>query len=239
MPYGSGFLYNLSIYGRTASYQFGSLLMGCFITFEGIEGCGKTTQMKLLSERLSASGVPVVVTREPGGCPISLKIREILLDAENANMVPLTELFLYAAARAQHMAEIIEPGIKAGKVVLCDRFTDATIAYQGFGRRLDLPLIQELNRLATGQVRPDLTVLIDCPVETGLSRAMSRIEAATGAREERFELESVQFHERVRSGYLELAASDADRFIVVDGAGSMAEVEAAINAAVSSRLSHG
>jgi dTMP kinase len=213
--------------------------MACFITFEGIEGCGKTTQMKLLSERLAENGYPVVVTREPGGCPIAFKIREILLDAANGAMVPLAELFLYAAARAQHVAEIIKPALDAGKIVLCDRFTDATVAYQGFGRQLDLPLIGELNRLATGQVEPQLTILIDCPVEIGLSRAISRIEASTGAREERFELESIQFHQRVRDGYLRLASENPDRFIVIDGNREMEDVEYAITNAVLARLAQG
>ncbi len=213
--------------------------MGCFITFEGIEGCGKTTQMKVLSQRLAEKGYPVVVTREPGGCPISLKIRDILLDAANSSMVPLAELLLYAAARAQHVSEIIKPALEAGKIVLCDRFTDATIAYQGYGRQLDLALIGELNTLAMGKVRPRLTVLIDCEVETGLKRANARIEASTGAREERFELESVQFHRRVREGYLRLAAAEPDRFIVIDGNRSIRDVETAITDAVIARLDEG
>jgi dTMP kinase len=213
--------------------------MGWFITFEGIEGCGKTTQMRALAERLAEKGYPVVVTREPGGCPISLKIRDILLDAANSRMVPLAELLLYAAARAQHVAEVIKPALDAGKIVLCDRFTDATVAYQGYGRELDLALIGELNNLATGNVRPRLTVLIDCEVETGLKRANARIEASTGAREERFELESVQFHRRVREGYLRLAAAEPDRFIVIDGTRSMSEVEMAITDAVLARLDEG
>jgi dTMP kinase len=219
--------------------QYGVLLMGWFITFEGIEGCGKTTQMKILSERLAEKGYPVVVTREPGGCPISLKIRDILLDAANSRMVPLAELLLYAAARAQHVSEVIKPALDAGQIVLCDRFTDATVAYQGYGRELDLTLIGELNNLATGNVRPRLTVLIDCEVETGLKRANARIEASTGAREERFELESVQFHRRVREGYLRLAAAEANRFIVIDGNRSIGEVQTAITDAVLARLDEG
>ncbi len=213
--------------------------MACFITFEGIEGCGKTTQMKLLSERLTEKGYQVVVTREPGGCPIAFKIREILLDAANSGMVPLAELFLYAAARAQHVAEVIKPALDAGNIVLCDRFTDATVAYQGFGRQLDLELIEELNSLATGRIQPQLTVLIDCPVEIGLSRAISRIDATTGAREERFELESIQFHQRVRTGYLQLAAANPDRFIVIDGNRGIKDVEAAITNGVLARLAEG
>ncbi len=213
--------------------------MGCFITFEGIEGCGKTTQMKLLSDHLVERGHPVILTREPGGCPISLKIRDILLDAANSRMVPLAELLLYAAARAQHVSEVIKPALDAGKIVLCDRFTDATVAYQGYGRQLDQALIAKLNSLATGNVRPHLTVLIDCDVETGLKRANARIEASTGAREERFELESVHFHRRVREGYLRLAAEDPARFIVIDGDRSIDEVETAVKDAVIARLEEG
>jgi dTMP kinase len=168
-----------------------------------------------------------------------MKIREILLDAANSNMVPLAELLLYAAARAQHVAEIIKPALEAGSIVLCDRFTDATVAYQGYGRALDLALIEELDALATDRLKPQLTVLIDCPVETGLRRAMSRIDATTGAREERFELESLQFHEKVRAGYLRLAALNPDRFIVINGNRSMREVETAIAEAVLARLAQG
>ena len=128
--------------------------MACFITFEGIEGCGKTTQLRLLARTLDGRGHDVVVTREPGGCPIADQIRGILLDAENRAMAPVTELLLYAAARAQHMTEVVVPSLAAGRIVLCDRFTDATIAYQGFGRGLDRATIDELNRLATGNAMP-------------------------------------------------------------------------------------
>lgn len=213
--------------------------MGCFITFEGPEGCGKTTQMKLLANCLAEKGSPVVLTREPGGCPIADKIREVLLDAANGGMVPLAELFLYAAARAQHVSEVITPALEAGKIVLCDRFTDATVAYQGHGRQLDLALIEQLNRLATGQLRPHLTILLDCPVEVGLERALARIEATTGAKEERFEQESIQFHHRVRTGYLQLAAAEPDRFVVIDGNQDIMDVQAAITTTVLSRLAEG
>jgi dTMP kinase len=213
--------------------------MALFITFEGIEGCGKTTQMKLLSRQLTEKGHPVLMTREPGGCPIADKIRSILLDAENSGMVPIAELLLYAAARAQHVSEVIRPALGSGKIVLCDRFTDATLAYQGYGRMLDRPLIGQLNSLAADRVRPDMTVLIDCPAETGLNRAMARIEATTGAREERFELESMQFHQRVRDGYLKIVAEDPERFVVIDGARSVEEVEASISEAVLARLERG
>jgi dTMP kinase len=210
--------------------------MGLFITFEGVEGCGKTTQMRLLKERLSATGHKVVSTREPGGCPIADKIRAILLDAENISITPLSELLLYAAARAQHVQEVIVPALQRGETVLCDRFTDATVAYQGHGRGLDLATIEQLNELATGGTQPELTVLIDCPVQIGLSRALARIEAAHGAREERFELESVRFHERVREGYLDLAAAFPRRFVVVDGSGDVEQTEQLVMQALSTRI---
>jgi dTMP kinase len=210
--------------------------MGFFITFEGIEGCGKTTQLRLLKERLEKAGEQVVATREPGGCAIADKIRAILLDAENKVITPLTELLLYAAARAQHVEEVIVPALTRGDIVLCDRFTDATVAYQGNGRQLDLATIEQLNRLATGGQEPRLTVLIDCPVEIGLGRALSRIESTQGAREERFELESVRFHERVRDGYLKLASAFPERFVIVDGSGDVEQTEKLVISALSSRL---
>jgi dTMP kinase len=218
--------------------------MAAFITFEGIEGCGKTTQIRLLSAALTAAGKRVVLTREPGGCPIADKIRAILLDADNSAMTPSAELLLYAAARAQHVQEVIEPALSRGEIVLCDRFTDATLAYQGYGRGLDKQTIGDLNHLAASGRRPDLTILLDCPVETGLHRAIARIEAASAAdrsslREERFERESRQFHQRVRDGYLDLAAREPDRFIVIPGDGTVEETAAAITGAVAARTGLG
>ena len=210
--------------------------MGFFITFEGIEGCGKTTQLRLLKERLQAVGEQVTATREPGGCPIADQMRAILLDAGNSAITPLSELLLYAAARAQHVQEVIAPALARGEIVLCDRFTDATVAYQGHGRGLDLGIISELNRLATGGVEPELTLLIDCPVEIGLGRALARIEAGSGAREERFELESVRFHERVRQGYLGLASAFPGRFVVIDGSGDVAQTQKLVSEALSARI---
>jgi len=210
--------------------------MGFFITFEGIEGCGKTTQIKRLAERLSAAGHRTLLTREPGGCPISDKIRSILLDADNQAMVPLTELLLYAAARAQHVAEVIVPALDAGTIVLCDRFSDATLAYQHAGRGIERLTIDTLNALACQSVRPDLTVLMDCDVAIGLARAKSRIEAASGPREERFELEANAFHQRVRDGYLGLAAAEPDRFVTVSAGGSIEEIAARIAGQVTERL---
>ncbi len=210
--------------------------MGFFITFEGIEGCGKSTQLQLLARRLAASGYETLVTREPGGCPIADQVRSILLDASNRAMTPMAELFLYAAARAQHVAEIVLPALTVNNIVLCDRFADATVAYQGYGRQLDLDVIAELNRLATGELRPDLTILFDCPVDVGLTRAMARINSSQGEREERFELESLQFHERVRLGYLDIAGREQDRFVVIDGGRSIEDTHEAVTAAVLAKL---
>ena len=205
-------------------YLMAGVSVGFFITFEGIEGCGKTTQIKMLSQHLELLGYQVVMTREPGGCAIADKIRTILLDADNHAMRPLTELFLYAAARAQHVAEVIAPALESGCIVLCDRFTDATIAYQSCGRGIERPTIDALNNLACQSVRPDLTILIDCEAETGLKRARQRIEGSSGPREERFELEALEFHRRVRDGYLALAQKEPERFHKVDGAGSIDDI---------------
>ncbi len=210
--------------------------MSCFITLEGIEGCGKTTQLQLLARRLSDEGHQVTVTREPGGCPIADQIRNILLSADNKEMRPLTELLLYAAARAQHVSEVVAPALETGGIVLCDRFTDATVTYQGYGRGLDIDVIDQLNRLATCGLRPDMTLLLDCPAETGLKRALARINSTDGPREDRFELESLRFHQRVRDGYLELARREPARFVIIDAAGEISEIEAAITAAVNERI---
>ncbi|MBJ6727715.1 dTMP kinase [Geomesophilobacter sediminis] len=210
--------------------------MSFFITFEGIEGSGKTTQMRLLKERFEAAGVAVTATREPGGCPIADQIRAILLDAENHAITPTAELLLYAAARAQHVEQVITPALERGEIVVCDRFTDATVAYQGCGRGLDFSMINQLNTLATGRVRPDLTVLIDCPVEMGLGRAKARIEGTHGAKEDRFEQESLRFHEKVRHGYLDLAEANPERFVIVEGSGSVEEISGRIVAALAQRV---
>ena len=206
--------------------------MGYFITFEGIEGCGKTTQIKLLGEHLESLGYSVLITREPGGCPIADKIRSILLDADNCGMSPLTELFLYTAARAQHVSEVILPALKKGNIVLCDRFTDATIAYQCAGRGIEQSTADALSLIACQTVRPDLTVLIDCEADVGLERARRRIEAHSGPREERFELEALEFHQRVRHGYLAIACGEPQRFIIVEGNAEIEDIAEIIAAQV-------
>jgi dTMP kinase len=194
--------------------------MSLFITLEGIEGSGKTTQINRIAEWLrSEFATEPVITREPGGCPISNQIRGTLLDSANDSMDERTELLLYAAARAQHMAEVIHPALESGKIVLCDRFTDATLAYQGYGRGMSTELIEELNRLATREIEPDLTFLLDFAPENGLGRARSRNASASGPDEDRFEQESLAFHHRVRIGYLALEKK-YPRMIKIDATGS-------------------
>ena len=207
-----------------------------FITFEGIEGCGKSTQIALLATSLQQAGQRVLLTREPGGCPIANQVRSILLDAANSAMTPMAELMLYAAARAQHLAEVIRPALADGAIVLCDRFSDATRAYQAFGRGIDRQYMETLNDLACNGLAPQLTLLLDCPVETGLGRARQRIETTSGPREERFELESLAFHQRVRDGYLQLAAEEPARFVIIDATGTPEQVSKNITAAIIPRL---
>lgn len=190
--------------------------MSLFITFEGIEGSGKTTQIRRLKRYLTQKGIPCKVTREPGGCPIGEKIRKILLNPDHREMVPLSELFLYEASRAQHVKEVVEPLLAKGVVVLCDRFSDASIAYQGYGRRLDLALVKRLNRLSSQGIKPHVTFLLDCPSDLGLMRAVQRNQVQRKEREERFEREKIQFHHRVRRGYLSLAKKDPHRVKVID-----------------------
>lgn len=190
--------------------------MALFITFEGVEGSGKTTQIQRLKRYLTNKGIPCSVTREPGGCPISEKIRKILLNPIHREMVPMSELLLYEAARAQHVKDVIEPLLKKGSVVLCDRFSDATIAYQGYGRKIDLRLVESLNRFASQGTRPDITFVLDCPSNLGLKRAIRRNEALSKENEGRFESEKVQFHQRVRRGYLSIAKKEPNRIKVID-----------------------
>lgn len=204
-----------------------------FITFEGIEGCGKTTQAKLLGETLRSLNIPVYVTREPGGTRIGDQIRKILLHSENTDLTPLAELLLYEASRAQHVQEVIEPKLHNGMHVLCDRYGDASIAYQGVGRALTVPLVKEANRIATRGLRPDLTLLIDISPETGLSRARARNLKFDFALEEgRFEEEDIVFHRNVREGYLQLAQEEAERFRIIDGSGDVEDVRQQIQAMV-------
>jgi len=196
-----------------------------FITFEGIEGCGKTTQIERLSKTLIRYRIPHVVTLEPGGTEVGRHIRRILLDAGNKGLAPLAELMLYEADRAQHIEEIVRPALELGKWVLCDRFFDATVAYQGGARGQDGQLIDSLNDKVTGGIKPDRTFLLDCPVETGLARAIARNRTALDKGQDRFEREKTAFHRAVRKAYLELARRDRERFIVIDAGSSIDEME--------------
>jgi dTMP kinase len=190
--------------------------LSLFITFEGIEGCGKTTQIGHLTSFLKNSHRPFILTREPGGTEVGEKIRQILLSSENAGIEPMAELFLYVADRIQHYHQVIAPALREGKVVLCDRFADATTVYQGYGRGLDLTWIEELHARALKNVKPDLTFLLDLPVEVGLRRAWRRLREDQ-TKEDRFEKEALEFHQRVREGYLTLACKEPKRFIILDG----------------------
>lgn len=195
-----------------------------FITFEGIEGSGKSTQLRRLAARISDA----VVTKEPGGTPLADRIRAILLDS-SSHLDPVAELFLFAASRRQHVVEIIRPALKRGAAVLCDRFTDSTLAYQGFGRLIDLDKLRALNAWATESLTPDLTLLFDLPEDVGLSRARSRNAEAVND-EGRFEAEELRFHRRVREGYLALAVSEPARFAVINAEGDVDEVYARVEA---------
>ncbi len=198
---------------------------GYLITFEGIEGSGKTTQARGLEKFLKKKGWRCKLTREPGGSLVGDQIRKILLSSENNELTPLGELFLYEASRVQHILEVIEPALEKGMVVLCDRFCDATLAYQGYARHLDLKMVEHLNRLASQGVVPDLTLLLDCPVEMGLGRASQRIDAREpAAKEDRFERESIAFHRRVREGYLQIARKHPGRIRVIDASSEEPEV---------------
>jgi dTMP kinase len=190
--------------------------LSLFITFEGVEGSGKTTQIQRLKRYLARKGISCKVTREPGGPPISEKIRKILLDPNHRKLTPFSELLLYEAARAQHINEVIKPLLKKGIIVLCDRFNDATLAYQGFGRKIDLSLIKKLNDLACQGIKPDLTFLLDCPSDLGLKRALQRNRISKNEKEGRFEKEKIQFHHRVRKGYLAIAKKEPQRVKIID-----------------------
>ncbi|MBD8604734.1 dTMP kinase [Pseudomonas sp. CFBP 8771] len=199
-------------------------MTGLFITLEGPEGAGKSTNREYLAERLRASGLDVVLTREPGGTPLAERIRELLLAPSDETMCVDTELLLMFAARAQHLAQVIRPALARGAVVLCDRFTDATYAYQGGGRGLSQERIAQLETFVQGTLRPDLTLVFDLPVEVGLARASAR------GRLDRFEQEGRAFFEAVRGAYLARAAAAPSRYRVVDAGQSLAQVQQELDA---------
>jgi len=212
-------------------------MKGFFITFEGCEGSGKSTHSRLLYEFLKKEGYAVVHTREPGGTKISEAVRLILLSPEN-NITPLAELFLYETARTQHMTEVIIPALEAGKTVVCDRFTDATLAYQGYGRGLDIAVIKRLNHTAASGVKPDLTVYLDIAPEKGLKKARS-IKKDFKKSCDRLESEGISFHKRVRTGYLELARQEPGRIKVIRTGDTIALTHKEVVRAVKKRLGTG
>jgi dTMP kinase len=200
-------------------------MSGYFVAVEGIEGSGKTTQLRLLAAQLREEGNEIVTTKEPGGTPLANRIRAILLDPQEDGMDPLTELFLYVASRRQHVVEIIRPSLESGAIVLCDRYVDATLAYQGFGRLLDLDRLRALNDWATDSINPDLTLIYDLPEAVGLARARKRNDSSAHLQgESRLEGEDMRFHRRVREGYLALAVAEPARYAVIDASGTIEEV---------------
>ncbi len=195
--------------------------MSLFITFEGPEGSGKTTQLKLLAEWLRERGKDVLATREPGGTAISEAIRGILLDPTHTEMQPEAEILLFSAARAQIVAQVIRPHLEGGTIVLCDRYADSTLAYQGYGRGLDLDTLRAITAFATGGLVPDLTIYLDIAIEKGLQRKVPQ-------EWNRLEAQALAFHQRVREGYLEMAAGEPDRWLSVDAFQPIADIQAAI-----------
>lgn len=189
--------------------------MSRFISLEGPEGSGKTTQLRLLQAHLEAQGVRVLLTREPGGTAIGDQVRAVLHDLRNQEMLPHTEVLLYAASRAQLVGQVIRPALAAGIVVLCDRFAESTFAYQGYGRGLDLTALQQLTEFATGGLRPDRVIYLDLPVTVGLQRKQLAHEREQ-AEWTRMDSQEVAFHERVRNGYLTMAAQEPQRWCVID-----------------------
>jgi len=209
--------------------------MGCFVTFEGPEGSGKTTQLSMLHRSLLAEGYEVLLVREPGGTPIGDQIRQVLHDVQNVDMTPEAEVLLYSASRAQLVRRVIIPALAADKVVLCDRYADSTIAYQGYGHHLDLEALQAITRFATEGLRPDLIVYLDVQVEDGLHR---KKDAYLAGKSEwnRMDQQALAFHRRVHAGYLELAAAEPHRWFIVDASGSIDTVQRIIDRRVRNLL---
>ncbi len=211
--------------------SLGVVVKGYFITFEGIDGCGKSTQVRRLGERLQGKGIDVVITREPGGTEISEWISKLVKDKRNARIGGLTELFLYMASRSQHVEEVIGPSVKEGKILVSERFSDSTLAYQGYGRQLDMKVISSLNSIATKGIAPDLTILIDLPVDV----AQGRIEQR-GTPPDRLESEDREFHCRVKKGYLEIARIEPQRVIIIDGSRGVESVWGEVKKVIWERL---
>lgn len=205
--------------------------MSAFITFEGPEGSGKSTQIDLLAEYLRALGCDVIVTREPGGTPIGDQIRQVLHAVDNVAMMAEAEILLYSASRAQHVGQLIRPALAQGALVLSDRYADSTMAYQGYGRGLDKIALRQITEFATGGLTPDLTLYLDCPVEEGLARKQLALEMGAGEWN-RLDQEALVFHQRVRQGYLEMAAVEPERWRVIDACRSVEEIQREIRDAV-------
>ncbi len=207
--------------------------MALFITFEGGEGSGKSVQARALYRRLSKLAIPALLTHEPGGTSLSRKLARWLKWSQDTGISPLTELLMFNASRAQLVEEVIQPNLKSGKVVICDRYADSTTAYQSYGRGLSLETVKAINNIATQELKPNLTVLLDIPARAGLSRKRAK-------RQDRFEQEGLAFHQRVREGYLKMAAEEPERWLVVDASQSKAKIREIIWQRVSQLLSsHG
>ena len=204
--------------------------MALFITFEGGEGCGKSVQARVLYRRLSQLVIPVVLTHEPGGTPLGKKLARWLKWTQETSISPLAELLLFNTSRTQLVDEVIRPNLEKGKVVICDRYADSTTAYQSYGRGLDLEMVKAINNAATQGIKPNLTVLLDIAAEAGLARK-------TKKRQDRFERENIAFHQRVRGGYLKLAANDPERWLVIDATQSKRKIAEVIWQRVSQLLS--
>ena len=201
--------------------------MSLFISFEGPDGSGKTTQIELLAEQLRGMSHDVLITREPGGTPIGDQIRAVLHDIKNVEMTHETEFLLYSASRAQLVRQVIRPHLERGGVVLCDRFADSSMAYQGYGRELDLEAIHFITQFATGGLTPDLTIYLDLPVEVGIQRKQSAYAAQAGEWN-RLDQQTLDFHRRVRQGYLKMARAEPHRWLVIDAMQSIPDTQVAI-----------
>lgn len=217
-------------------YDAGVAHRGKFITFEGLDGCGKSTQLEKLAVMLRGQGLPVVVTREPGGTPVGEKIRQLLLDTGTSGLAPLAELALMFASRAQHIKDVIHPAMAEGRIVLCDRFTDSTEAYQGGGRKLSSEPVLALHRILCGDLQPELTILMDSDVSLSVERARRRNQGNNRVDENRFEQESRAFFGRVHNTYMAIAAREPNRVVVVDARGTPGETHQKIVEIVQRKL---